>query len=282
MVGAVSHVGDLLISFGGHAMAAGLSVSHGNFEKFVKAMKKEIGKVDFAKLDTDKYYDFEVNINSFNNAFLKEIESLEPTGCGNQAPVFMSTIRRAHASALANFKEHTRFNEGQLKFIFFGGSVFNEILSTNCEKSVIFELQSENNPLYKNKGIKAVVKCVIPFAVNDDEKALVLERYLAGELAVTPDDNMLQIISDLSIDRETFISYYRALEKCNGMSTQSLVGLYHKINLSDKNIFQFVFTFSVFRSLSIMEMKNNKFFINKNKSTNLGDSAIYNLVAKQK
>jgi single-stranded-DNA-specific exonuclease len=282
MVETVSKAADLLISFGGHAMAAGLSVSAANYEQFVTAMKKEVAKIDFAKLNTDRYYDFEVDINTFDDKFLKEVERLEPTGCGNQTPVFMSTIRRTCASALANFKEHTRFNEGQLKFIFFGGAVFNDILSADCEKSIIFELQNDNNPLYKSKGIKAIVKCVVPFAVNDDEKALVLERYLCGELAVTPDDSVVQIIYDLSVDRDIFISYYRALEKCNRISAATLIDLYYKVAFPQKSIFQFVFCFSVFRQLSIMEMKNNRLIIDKSKSTNLGDSAVYNLVVKQK
>ena len=200
---------------------------------------------------------------------------LEPTGCGNPAPVLMTVMRETHAVSLPSHPTHTKFDNGQLKFIFFGGAVFNAILAASCDKSVIFELQQNDgaNP-------QAVVKCVIPFAINDDEKAMVLQRYLHDDLAVTPDENLQAVIRSLSIDRSVFIDYYKATRTLVSQNNfcSSPLKLFSKLVLPKKNIFQFVFCFAVFQQLGIYEVVRNRLHIHNERTTELSKSAIYNKI----
>ncbi|MDR1917801.1 MAG: single-stranded-DNA-specific exonuclease RecJ, partial [Christensenellaceae bacterium] len=280
LVDTVSKYSDLLTSFGGHTMAVGITLPTANYDSFVEKMTEELHADNLGvTVDTDKYYDLALPIDALTPEFANEVGKLEPTGCGNPMPVFMTTIRQTRASVLPNYNEHTRFEQGKVKFIFFGGANFNDILETNCEKSVIFEIQQTPDV---NDTVKAIVKCVIPFAVDTDELAMVLERYLHGELSTTPDERLTEIINKLSVDRQEFVRYYLAITDSvqKGNSFFGLPQLFGKVNLADKNIFQFVFCFSVFRQLGIIRVDRKRIFINKGK-TELEKSTMYNLIARR-
>lgn len=276
LVESITKAADLLLTFGGHAMAAGMSVRVENFADF-RARMQEIVSAQAAvrEIDTNKYYDFEISAPELNPQFFQEVQQLEPTGCGNPAPVLMTVLRRTQPSSLSSNPTHTKFENGDLKFIFFGGAGFNEILAADCEKSIIFELQ-------QNAGVapKAIVKCVIPFAINDAEQALVLQRYLQGELATTPDQTLQQIIAGLTIDRAVFINYYKAITLAVSSNNfyASTVRLFHKLDLPGKNIFQFVFCFAVFVELGLLEVVRQRIKVNRDKTTALTKSAIYNKI----
>ena len=229
--------------------------------------------ISMPRTDYEKF--IEIAQSELNSKFFQEVAMLEPTGCGNPAPVLMTVIRETHAVSLPSHPTHTKFDNGQLKFIFFGGAVFNSILAASCDKSVIFELQQNDgaNP-------QAVVKCVIPFAINDEEKALVLQRYLHDDLAVAPDENLQVVIDGLSIDRSVFIDYYKATRNLVSQNNfcASPLKLFSKIVLPKKNIFQFVFCFAVFQQLGIYEVVRNRLHIHNERTTELSKSAIFNKI----
>ncbi len=276
LVECITKSAEYLSTFGGHSMAAGMSLPVVNFEKFRQLFQKVVAESVVAQpVENCKYYDFEIAPEELNQKFFQELAMLEPTGCGNPAPVLMTVINQTQASCLPTHPTHTKFNQGQLKFIFFGGAVFNEILAAPCVKSVIFELQQNDgaNP-------QAVVKCVIPFAINDDEKALVLQRYLHDDLAVSPDQNLQTIIHGLSVDRLVFIDYYKAtlsLVQRNNFCPSPLK-LFAKLVLPTKNLFQFVFCFAVFEQLGIYEVVRNRLHVHNERTTELNKSAIYNKI----
>ena len=276
LVECITKVAAVLSTFGGHAMAAGMSLPVENFTKFRTAFQTTVTEAQKTQpAENCKYYDFEIATEELTPQFFAEVAQLEPTGCGNPAPVLMTVLRETRASSLPTHPAHTKFDNGQLKFIFFGGAVFNEILAAPCSKSVIFELQQNDG-----SAPQAVVKCVIPFAINDDEKAMVLQRYLHDELAVTPDQSLQTIIRGLSVDRSVFIDYYKAtLNLVSGNNfCPSPLKLFAKLMLPTKNLFQFVFCFAVFEQLGIYEVVRNRLRIHNERTTELNNSAIYNKI----
>ena len=276
LVECITKSAECLSTFGGHAMAAGMSLPVVNFEKFRTLFQSVVAEAEKSRpVENCKYYDFEISAEELNTQFFDEVAMLEPTGCGNPAPVLMTVMRETRASSLPTHPTHTKFDNGQLKFIFFGGAVFNEILAAPCSKSVIFELQHNDGA-----APQAVVKCVIPFAINDDEKAMVLQRYLQGDLTVTPDQSLQTIIHGLSVDRSVFIDYYKAtlnLVSSNNFC-QSPLKLFAKLVLPTKNLFQFIFCFAVFEQLGIYEVVRNRLHIHNERTTELNKSAIYNKI----
>jgi hypothetical protein len=51
--------------------------------------------------------------------------------------------------------------------------------------------------------------------------------------------------------------------------------LYTKLAMEEKNIFQFIFCFSVFQQLGLVEIKKKRIIIKSNKATELNKSNIY-------
>ena len=279
LVDCITQAADCLNTFGGHAMAAGMSLKVTDLDQFREKMQKIVQNTAATHtVDTDRYYDFAVTEEELNPQFLSEVKQLEPTGCGNPTPVLMTVLRQTPTASLSSNTAHTKFEHGALQFLFFGGAGFNEILAAKCEKSIIFELQQSGG-----QPAKAIVKCVIPFAINDEEQALVLQRYLKGELAVSPDASLRQIIRGLSVDREVFIAYYKAIITLSRgrIHYPNLATCFGKLALPDKNIFQFVFCCAVFEQLGIITLNSQRLFVNAGVSTNLTNSAIYNHISQQ-
>ncbi|MDR0383866.1 MAG: single-stranded-DNA-specific exonuclease RecJ [Christensenellaceae bacterium] len=248
---------DILISFGGHFMAIGLTIDKEKLDEWAVKMNEAVGNLQ-AGVETDKYYDMEIKLEEFTPQFLNELDMLQPVGCDNNNPIFMTVIGRTNTETMSKYREHTKFFTGELRFVYFYGSIFNDILQSPCEKSVIFELN----------GGSAMVKCVIPFAVNEEDNALVLERYLSGDLVTEPEQTILDIVHNLSIDRELFVCYYKEVRGlvCHG----NVLDIYKRIKLRDKNLYQFVFCFSVFKELNILSGNEEK--------TELDRSIIYSKV----
>ncbi|AXA34182.1 single-stranded-DNA-specific exonuclease RecJ [Francisella adeliensis] len=82
---------NLIIKYGGHKGAAGLTIKKDDFEKFYECFEscilKEIKKQDL-KLEPFVVYDFELEDSQFNLATFSKIESLEPFGREFDKPVF--------------------------------------------------------------------------------------------------------------------------------------------------------------------------------------------------
>lgn len=81
---------DLLVRFGGHAQAAGLTVARENIpalrERMNRILREQIDAAVFVRtLD----YDLEVPFRNWTTETLAALDLLEPTGYGNPVPVFL-------------------------------------------------------------------------------------------------------------------------------------------------------------------------------------------------
>ena len=78
---------DLFLKFGGHKMAAGLSLEEKNVEKFRKTLNENCS---LTKEDMEEkiLIDVPMPLSYVTEDFLKELELLEPFGTGNPKPVF--------------------------------------------------------------------------------------------------------------------------------------------------------------------------------------------------
>ena len=93
--------GDLLLRFGGHAQAAGLTLRTediGAFRERLSAAVRDACSADVFR--REMVYDLEVPFRFWNEETFASLSRLEPTGCGNPAPVFrlsgaaVQTLRR--------------------------------------------------------------------------------------------------------------------------------------------------------------------------------------------
>jgi len=91
IVDALEECKDYLMGFGGHPIAAGLSLNSSNFDAF----KQQFLEIANDKISTDDliptiHVDSELNLEELNSRMIKFLNAMEPYGPGNMRPVFVS------------------------------------------------------------------------------------------------------------------------------------------------------------------------------------------------
>ena len=87
---ALDHCKDLLVRFGGHELAAGLTVMRCNIDEFRKRINDYARENLTEDLSCIRYMaDCELNYDEVSMSLANEISILEPFGVANAAPVFM-------------------------------------------------------------------------------------------------------------------------------------------------------------------------------------------------
>jgi len=104
---------DLLFGFGGHPMAAGMSLSAGRLTEFRrglgKAIEKQLGQTvrEEATLQIDEW----LGLNEINLELATSLESLAPFGAGNpELTLATRDVRLKSVSTIGKTKEHRRLN----------------------------------------------------------------------------------------------------------------------------------------------------------------------------
>lgn len=127
LVEALGGCADLLGAFGGHHMAAGLSVSRENFDLFRRKFG-ELAALSLqpADLTPRLTLDSKVDLADLDQGHLEELSLLEPCGMGNPAPVFYARGVAPVNGPEVLKEKHVRFRvrgrEELLAAIYFNGA----------------------------------------------------------------------------------------------------------------------------------------------------------------
>lgn len=88
---AVSKLKDILIDFGGHSMAAGVSIKKENLEEFEKRFEEVVLNQEEQSLSSQVLdIDLEVSVSDFGINTVKQISKMGPFGSNNPKPMFFS------------------------------------------------------------------------------------------------------------------------------------------------------------------------------------------------
>lgn len=129
-------VKDLMLGFGGHPLAAGLSLKEENLEKFRHELNARSGLTD-ADFIPKVMIDVILPVDFLTQSFIKQLEILEPFGKGNEKPVFaQSNVRATRAEIIGK-------NKNVLKITF---------NSRNCKSGVCFHDIEEKEQLLNQNG----------------------------------------------------------------------------------------------------------------------------------
>ena len=129
-------VKDLMLGFGGHPLAAGLSLKEENLEKFRQELNARSGLTD-ADFIPKVMIDVLLPVDFLTQSFIKQLEILEPFGKGNEKPVFaQSNVRATRAEIIGK-------NKNVLKITF---------NSRNCKSGVCFHDIEEKEQLLNQNG----------------------------------------------------------------------------------------------------------------------------------
>jgi single-stranded-DNA-specific exonuclease len=160
---AISECSDLLVSFGGHEMAAGIVVSEKRLrefnEKFLAIVKKTSEGLKKTGLQIDAELDIEEDL---DGKLAEELQQLNPHGVGNPEPIFKSSEVIAIEPKIVK-ETHLKFRvktkrEGQVEAIGFYMAGMVEMLQKPVDIAYFPRLSEEGKLGLIIKGIKPSLK----------------------------------------------------------------------------------------------------------------------------
>ena len=118
---ALTSVSDLLIRFGGHNQAGGLSIERKNLKEFRNRINDYVlTHINESELLTKKYYDLDISEMDLSVEFLQQLSIFEPCGFKNEKPMFRLALTENNVSRMSNYPQHLRIKQGNLNLIGFG------------------------------------------------------------------------------------------------------------------------------------------------------------------
>lgn len=100
---------DLLRTFGGHASAAGLSISVADVDALRQRLSSALARAGAAPLSPPLQIDADVPLSALDETLVRRLARLSPFGAGNPAPVLMARgVHLSHAGPLGRGGHHRR------------------------------------------------------------------------------------------------------------------------------------------------------------------------------
>lgn len=151
----LTSVSDILEVFGGHTMAAGLSLKLSNFDEFVSRVNSYIYEnINFKAFEPIEYYDSEIELGEINQKYIDDLKLLEPCGADNPKPKFLISSDKINIQPLNKSSGHANIIFGKnLSLIFFNYIKEASKLNFGNSFKFIFEFQDT-----KGKYFKGIVK----------------------------------------------------------------------------------------------------------------------------
>ncbi|MBQ7384662.1 MAG: single-stranded-DNA-specific exonuclease RecJ [Clostridia bacterium] len=234
LVGALNYCEDVLEKYGGHELAAGLTVKRGNIEEF----KRRINEYAAENL-TDELYkikveaDCELNMRQLTMSLAEELLRLEPFGVGNPTPLFvMKDVTVQRVMQLGGGK-HTKLileKDGiSVSGMYFGVSASELGFEAGDRIDLLFNVDIND---YKN--VKSVQMIVQDARLSESYTKTVSDgrkRYeeICGGAMYTPEEDVIPT-------RDDFAAVYTVLRKefRAGMSVLDCKTLIKLVNSYDR------------------------------------------------
>ena len=133
---------ELFVKFGGHPMAAGLSMERGNIDEFRRKMN-EHSNLTPEQLIPKIYIDVPMPLDYVNVNLVKELSVLEPFGKDNERPVFADkNVHIVRMSTMGKEQNFLRF-----RLISSGGNMFQAVYFGDKEKFLDFLAEKYTRPI---------------------------------------------------------------------------------------------------------------------------------------
>lgn len=140
----LSSVQDILIRFGGHNQAGGLSLYEEHIDEFTARVNEFVlTKYDKSIFLPSKTYDIDANKVKVNMDFLQQLNRLEPFGFGNERPTFKLASSNCNVVRLPKHPNHLKVKVNNVEIMCYSsGDMFYNI-SSNCIKEFLVDINIE-------------------------------------------------------------------------------------------------------------------------------------------
>ena len=218
---AICACGDLLIKFGGHPMAAGITLKPENIEAFRKRINQYAAE-HFPQMPTQTVtLDCKLNPEALSVSMAQSLTQLEPFGNGNPQPVFglfnmeLSTVTPVGGGG--HLRLTLEKNGAVITAMRFNTKP--EELPYHIGDKIDLAVQLEAREFRGQPSLTVIVRDM-KFAAFDTEKNIAslasFEKWQRGEVLSAEDKNRLYP------DRACLAAIYRALRTVNGKETDQI------------------------------------------------------------
>ena len=201
---ALSECSDLLIRYGGHELAAGLTIDVKNIDEFRKKINDYARSAMSADAsDVTLEIDCEVTAEEINLKLAEEISYLEPCGVGNPQPVML--IRSAEVQYAESIGEgkHTKLVIDGKTALMFGVPLYEADVREGDIIDAVFKLDIND---FRGTRTEQLILCDLKMSGKDDyfdRETEYLESVENGEMFAQSDD--------LLPDRDDFARVYKEI-----------------------------------------------------------------------
>lgn len=227
----LSSLKDILETFGGHSMAAGLSLKLENYKLF----SQKINSFALNSISEDvfipiEYFDQEITEEEITQEFVKELALLEPFGCDNPRPKFKINAQSIEIVPLKRLPQHANIKIGKLNLMYF--NFFNNMVKIDFsrQKSFIFELEphSTNGTIEAFDGGSFIVEDAYKKLNAVEINQLVPNVSGDAKFTLYPQNELISFVTHAtnSVFGTCFVTYscFEYVNFCKQYSTQ---GIYH-------------------------------------------------------
>ncbi len=207
LVDALCYCSDNLVKFGGHELAAGLSVKRGELDNFRKKINEYADKnLSNQDLTPSIEADCQIDFSDINLQLAQQLQQLEPYGVGNPMPTFVvNGIYVNEISAISEGK-HTKLVLGNgssnVTAMFFSNSPESLGIYVGEKIDVLFNI--DINEWLGKKSVQLVIKDIK--TSSEEEEFLSFERARYEEIwngaSFSKEENILP-------SRNDFVDVYR-------------------------------------------------------------------------
>ncbi|MBQ2713889.1 MAG: single-stranded-DNA-specific exonuclease RecJ [Clostridia bacterium] len=154
----LSSMPEILEVFGGHPVAAGLTIKAKNFDEFVRRVNDYLLKNYTSDVFVPSYtYDIEVNVDELTPKLLKDLLRLEPCGCDNETPKLFLKSNDFTFTPMRNYYNHCNLLiDKKLNLVKFDALTDYSKMKCAKELGIIFELQAG----FKASSLRGIVKAI--------------------------------------------------------------------------------------------------------------------------
>ena len=248
----LSSLKDILDTFGGHSMAAGLTLKKKNYDLFVQKINAfALNSISDDVFIPIKYYDQDITEEEITLDFVKELEVLEPFGCENPKPKFKITTNEIELLPMKRCPQHANIKIGKLNLTYFNFIDNLVKITFSRQKSFIFEFQSKSlkGIVDKFDGGSFIVEDAYKKLNSIELSQMVINSTDSAKYKLYPKEELLTFVGQtaLNVFGTCFVTYscYEYVEFCKNYDTKNIYNFgiyedsaigYNSVLLSPKGI----------------------------------------------
>ena len=234
LVDALCHCSDHLVKFGGHELAAGLSVTRGELDNFRRLINEyAVSNLSEKDMVQTVEADCELDFSDVNLALAKGIQLLEPYGVSNPIPAFV--LRGVTVNDINGISDgkHTRLSIGNgrytLSAMYFSNSPESLNIFVGDKVDVLFNL--DVNEWGGRESAQLIVRDIKPSVSENEKYEIEKARFeeIRNGASFTAEENILP-------DRDDFACVYRFIQASvrSGIDVISHKDIISRIRVSEE------------------------------------------------